>query len=289
MAKFNLTFRGRILEGHDREQVETRLAELYAIHDPARLRQCFSGDVVVLSRDLNRKEAAESYARLRRLGIETELVKLDDRNGARDGKPPATNSPSEAKASAMEQARQKALAREAAQQAKLEAARLARENVGLRKLASRYVEPVGRSAVMLGLREEAKRIASDPMITCYRDRELQKSAIWQRLMEDISGFRGPGYLTIDMDGFDPALVPGVGTPQPGGLSWFQGVDILEALFANPHIELRGMDVVELARDVHQVSEMTAAKLIQKAMSFWGKAQGYDQRPETGSQIGADYD
>ncbi|MCP5141159.1 MAG: sigma-54-dependent Fis family transcriptional regulator [Chromatiales bacterium] len=41
----------------------------------------------------------------------------------------------------------------------LEAARLARENVGLRKLASRYVEPVGRSAVMLGLREEAKRIA----------------------------------------------------------------------------------------------------------------------------------
>ena len=135
MAKFNLTFRGKILEGHDREQVETRLAELYAIHDPARLRQCFSGDVVVLSRDLNRKEAAESYARLRRLGIETELVKLDDRNGARDGKPPATNSPSEAKASAMEQARQKALAREAAQQAKQEAARLAKLEAARQKAA----------------------------------------------------------------------------------------------------------------------------------------------------------
>ena len=135
MAKFNLTFRGKILEGHDRQQVETRLAELYAIHDPARLRQCFSGDVVVLSRDLNRKEAAESYARLRRLGIETELVKLDERNGARDSKPPATNSPTEARSSATEQARQKALAREAARQAKQEAARLAKLEAARQKAA----------------------------------------------------------------------------------------------------------------------------------------------------------
>ena len=151
----------------------------------------------------------------------------------------------------------------------------------------------GHRVVQCGIRsifeEEAERIAQDPMITCYRDRELQKPAVWQRLLDDIAGFRGPGYLTIDMDGFDPALVPGVGTPQPGGLSWFQGIDLLEALFANPKIELRGMDIVELARDLHQVSEMTAAKLIQKAMSFWGKAQGYDRRPENGSQIGIDYD
>ncbi|MCB1734140.1 MAG: sigma-54-dependent Fis family transcriptional regulator [Gammaproteobacteria bacterium] len=41
----------------------------------------------------------------------------------------------------------------------LEAARLVHENVGLRKLASQYVEPIGRSAVMNGLRDEAKRIA----------------------------------------------------------------------------------------------------------------------------------
>ncbi len=142
MAKFNLTFRGKILEGHDRKQVETRLAELFAIHDPARLRQCFSGDVVVLSRDLNRKQAAESYARLRRLGMETELVKLDERNGARDSKPPATNAPTEAKSSATEQARQKALAREAAQQAKQEAAReaLLREQQAQRRAMEQQAE-----------------------------------------------------------------------------------------------------------------------------------------------------
>jgi hypothetical protein len=125
VAKFNLTFRGKILEGHDREQVETRLAELFAIHDPARLRQCFSGDLVVLSRDLDRKEAAESYARLRRLGIETELVKLEERHTARDSTP-TTNPKAEAKSRAAEQARQKTLAREAIQQAKQEASRQAK-------------------------------------------------------------------------------------------------------------------------------------------------------------------
>lgn len=151
----------------------------------------------------------------------------------------------------------------------------------------------GHRVLQCGIRslfeEEAERIATDPMITCYRDRELQKPAVWQQLIDDIAGFRGAGYLSIDMDGFDPALVPGVGTPQPGGLSWFQGLDILDALFANPHIDLRGADFVELAHDAHQVSEMTAAKLIQKVMSFWGRSQGFQDRPETGSQIGVEYD
>jgi hypothetical protein len=133
VAKFNLTFRGKILEGHDREQAKSRLAELFAIHDPARLRQCFSGDLVVLSRDLNRKEAAESYARLRRLGIETELVKLEERNGTRDHKPPAADSTAAVKARAEDQARQQALAREAAHQAKLEAARQAKLETARRK------------------------------------------------------------------------------------------------------------------------------------------------------------
>ncbi|MCP5142299.1 MAG: agmatinase [Gammaproteobacteria bacterium] len=151
----------------------------------------------------------------------------------------------------------------------------------------------GHRVVQCGIRSffegEAVRIANDPMITCYRDRELQKPKVWQQLMDDIASFSGPGYLTIDMDGFDPALVPGVGTPQPGGLSWFQGLDIIEALFANPNIDLRGMDIVELAHDVHHVSEMTAAKLLQKAMSFWGRSKGYPNRPETGSQMSVDYD
>lgn len=161
MAKFNLTFKGRILAGHDREQVETRLAEMFAIHDPVRLQQCFSGEVVVLRRDLNRKDAAESYARLRRLGLETELVKIEERNGPREGKS-TTDPAADAKSRASEQARQKKLAREAAhkkkletaQQAKLEAARKKAELAEKRREAA---AEVARRKDEEGRRKEAQK------------------------------------------------------------------------------------------------------------------------------------
>lgn len=79
MNRFNLTFRGEILPGYDPEQVKTRLGVMLDISDPGKLQQCFSGDPVVLSRNLERKDAADLYAKLRRTGIVTELVVLDER------------------------------------------------------------------------------------------------------------------------------------------------------------------------------------------------------------------
>jgi arginase family enzyme len=78
----------------------------------------------------------------------------------------------------------------------------------------------------------------------------------------------------------------VGTPQPGGLSWHQGLVILESLTHNPALDLRGMDILELVPEISRVTDMMAAKLVQKCMSYWGKAQGYGQGPARGSQIGA---
>ena len=79
MNRFNLTFRGEIIAGHDPEQVRTSLARELAIDDPARLQDYFSGDPVVLRRNMERKEAAELYARLQQMGIQVELVKIPDR------------------------------------------------------------------------------------------------------------------------------------------------------------------------------------------------------------------
>ncbi len=93
MNRFNLTFRGEILEGHDPAQVQTRLAQLLSIDDPALLKRCFSGDPVVLRRNLERKEAAALYARLRQLGILAELVKIGERGDLHAGEavaPPGT-------------------------------------------------------------------------------------------------------------------------------------------------------------------------------------------------------
>ncbi len=86
MNRFNLTFRGEIIEGHDPEQVKTRLARMLAIDDPAKLQRLFSGDPVVLRRNMERKEAAGLYARLRQQGIQAELVKIDERGGLHSGK-----------------------------------------------------------------------------------------------------------------------------------------------------------------------------------------------------------
>jgi agmatinase len=68
------------------------------------------------------------------------------------------------------------------------------------------------------------------------------------------------YITIDMDVFDPGFVPGVGTPEPGGLDWYAVCDVVRAVCAER--EVVGFDVVEtrpLPDTVH--SEFTAARLV----------------------------
>ncbi|MEM8660387.1 MAG: hypothetical protein AAGF35_05835, partial [Pseudomonadota bacterium] len=101
MSKFNLTFRGEIVEGHDPEEVRLRLAELLGTEDDSVLQRCFSGDPVVLRRDLERKEAAELYAKLRRKGIRVDLVKIGERGdlhaGETVGSRPISNGETEAK------------------------------------------------------------------------------------------------------------------------------------------------------------------------------------------------
>jgi hypothetical protein len=77
--RFNLTFRGNILPGHDPERARARLGELLEISDPAALQQLYSGELVVLRRNLERKAAAELYAKLHRIGIQAELVKIEGR------------------------------------------------------------------------------------------------------------------------------------------------------------------------------------------------------------------
>ncbi|MBN2382374.1 agmatinase [bacterium] len=78
--------------------------------------------------------------------------------------------------------------------------------------------------------------------------------------------RSPVYLTVDLDGFDPAVCPGVGTPEPGGLSWFDMMDLLEALTQQHTIV--GADVVELIPDTSGVvSAFMAARLCYKIMCY----------------------
>ncbi|HEX8033751.1 MAG TPA: agmatinase [Ktedonobacterales bacterium] len=74
------------------------------------------------------------------------------------------------------------------------------------------------------------------------------------------------YVTIDIDAFDPSLVPGTGTPEPGGLGWYDMVDLLTALTARKRVI--GGDVVELSPLVEgYVGPVVAAKLAYKLIGL----------------------
>jgi agmatinase len=74
------------------------------------------------------------------------------------------------------------------------------------------------------------------------------------------------YLTIDLDVFDPAIMPSTGTPEPGGLLWYQTLDFLKQLTKQKNVV--GFDVVELCPNPeNKAPDFLAAKLIYKLLSY----------------------
>ncbi|MFH0926736.1 MAG: agmatinase [bacterium] len=74
------------------------------------------------------------------------------------------------------------------------------------------------------------------------------------------------YITIDLDVFDPAYVPGVGTPEPGGLDWYLVLKILKKVAETRSII--GFDVVELCPLENNISsDFLAARLIYKLIGY----------------------
>lgn len=151
----------------------------------------------------------------------------------------------------------------------------------------------GHDLLMAGIRSvfeaEVDLVEQESRISLFMDWDLRGKGQWESFLQKVSSLQGPVYLSIDMDVFNPSCVPGVGTPQPGGLIWYQMIEIIEALFAKTNIDLRGVDIVELVPEPSRVSDMTAAKLLMKIVSFWGKANGFDARPQAGSQMQIDYE
>ncbi|ADW21598.1 agmatinase [Thermus scotoductus] len=80
------------------------------------------------------------------------------------------------------------------------------------------------------------------------------------------------YISLDFDALDPSVMPSVGTPLPGGLSYRQVVDLLSAVFQEK--EVVGMDFVELSPTGQFHAEMTAAQLVYHAIGLKGLQAGW---------------
>lgn len=118
---------------------------------------------------------------------------------------------------------------------------------------ARVVED-GHPLVQVGIRsicpEEVVRIdKSDRIKTFFATNILDPSGPYEgkatRWIPDVvAACRGPVYLTFDCDGLDASIVPALGTPEPGGLGWYDTLNLITALANGPGIV--GMDVSEIA-------------------------------------------
>lgn len=96
------------------------------------------------------------------------------------------------------------------------------------------------------------------------------------------------FITIDLDVFDPSILPSTGTPEPGGLLWYETLEFLKQVFAEKNVV--GFDIVELCPNkIDKSSDFLAAKLYYKMLSYKFQDEAvdddYDNTYESNKQKG----
>ncbi|MGE5655570.1 MAG: agmatinase [Actinomycetota bacterium] len=139
----------------------------------------------------------------------------------------------------------------------------------------RRIVDMGLPTLQIGIRaicKEEADLIKEKQLPVFRAREIATQPDWmERALSSITTKRV--FLTIDLDGIDPTLIPGVGTPEPGGLNWYSLTTFLRRIFESHQVI--GCDIMELAPVVDSVvSEFTAAKLVYKLIGYQALAQGW---------------
>lgn len=139
----------------------------------------------------------------------------------------------------------------------------------------RRIVDMGLPTVQVGIRSICKEEADlikDKNLSVFRAREIAMQPDWmERALAAIQTEKV--FFTIDLDGIDPTLIPGVGTPEPGGLNWYSLTTFIRRVF-EAH-DVLGCDVMELAPIPNSVvSEFTAAKLVYKLVGYQALAKGW---------------
>jgi agmatinase len=99
---------------------------------------------------------------------------------------------------------------------------------------------------------------------CFFAQEMQKDPGWEQRAAGL--LKKNVYITLDLDVFDPSVLPGTGTPEPGGMDWYGVTGFLRRVFRERKVV--GFDIVELAPIAGQpASQFLAAKLYYKMLSY----------------------
>lgn len=124
------------------------------------------------------------------------------------------------------------------------------------------------SVTQVGIRSLSTEEAKDAPgldTTIFYDFNMRQDPNWiDRVVESLGD--GPVYITIDVDGMDPAIMPATGTPEPGGLSWYEVLALLRAAITRRNVV--ACDVVELSPLPGLMApNFLCAKLIYKILTY----------------------
>jgi agmatinase len=124
--------------------------------------------------------------------------------------------------------------------------------------------PLTQIGIRAQCKEESDLIKSSDIINTFYAHQIRKNSSW---MEDAIKTLGDDvYLSIDADGFDPSVMPCVGTAEPNGLYWDETITFLQKVFAQKNVV--GFDIVEIAPQEGQIlTEYNCAKLLYRLIGF----------------------
>ncbi|HXI26710.1 MAG TPA: agmatinase [Pyrinomonadaceae bacterium] len=134
-------------------------------------------------------------------------------------------------------------------------------------IMARVVKDLKIPAVQVGIRsisaEEARSLDELPTRIFWARDIVGRDDWWDDAVE---GLTENVYLTIDIDGLDPSLVSATGTPEPGGLGWYDAIGLIRTLARNRTVV--GMDLTEYSYvEGQSASAFLCAKLIYKTLAF----------------------
>lgn len=119
-----------------------------------------------------------------------------------------------------------------------------------------------KEAIVVG----ARAISKEEIVALERDKQIRVVYPWSmsRVKDELSTLSGRIYVTVDMDVFDPSVAPGVGCPEPGGLTFSELAELLTEVVDSRVV---GFDVVEANPlvDVNDITSCAVAKLLMKAL------------------------
>jgi agmatinase len=138
----------------------------------------------------------------------------------------------------------------------------AHSNACVMRLASRHgaLVPVG----IRSLTAEENRWTEEHGLRIFYASDIYNQSDWQEKV--VAQLHSHVYITIDLDVFDPAVMPAVGTPEPGGLHWYEVLKLLRSVFQARKVV--GADIMELCPQPGNIApDFFAAKLAYKLIAY----------------------